>query len=411
MAEPPDIDRPDIDRPDIDRPDIDRPDTGRPDIGRADTGRPDTDRADIDNTAVRVDGADLNFLREYHDPLTARRVAVAVLTSIFYHVIVIGSIVLAPDIERIETTPVLTVDVRKAVPLYVPAELLQKDPNKGKVTHMLDVRSAAAPSLVPQAPKFRPPEPVVARNTPPAPVVPQPPKPEPPKVDPAKIEPAKIEPPKIEAEAAPPPVPAGRLPQVAAPAPPEKPKLAFENVGAAGTGPRTTYTPNPFSKVPDPRTAAENALRASVQPGQAGPGSSGVMVGDVDEMNVAPSPNQAGAAGPVRSNLQLLSDPKGFDFKPYLIQVLTAVRSNWLAVIPESARLGRRGRVLVQFIIDKRGGIPKLVIAESSGAAALDRAAVAGISASSPLPPLPSGFAGSEIRLQLAFAYNQPAAH
>jgi TonB family protein len=149
-------------------------------------------------------------------------------------------------------------------------------------------------------------------------------------------------------------------------------------------------------------------LRASVQPGQ---GSQGVVVGDVDEMSVAPSPNQPSTAGPVRSNLQLLSDPKGVDFKPYLIQVLTAVRSNWLAVIPESARLGRKGRVLVQFIIDKRGGIPKLVIAESSGASALDRAAVAGISASNPFPPLPNGFRGDEIRLQLAFTYNQPAAH
>jgi TonB family protein len=194
---------------------------------------------------------------------------------------------------------------------------------------------------------------------------------------------------------------------VNAPPPTEKPKLAFEDVGAAGTAPRTPYNPNASAKVPDPRVVAENALRPSLQPGQ---GSSGVVVGDVDEMNSAASPNQAAVAGPVRSNLQLLSDPKGFDFKPYLLQVLTAVRRNWLAVIPESARLGRRGRVLVQFIIDKRGGIPKLVIAESSGAAALDRAAVAGISASSPLPPLPSGFTGSEIRLQLAFAYNQPAA-
>jgi TonB family protein len=363
--------------------------------------------ADMDRTSARPEGGEINFLREYRDPVTPRRVAIAVVTSILYHVVVIGSIVLAPDIERIETAPVAAAELRKAVPLYLPPELMQKDPNKGKVTRMLDVRSAAAPSLVPQAPKFRPPEPVVARNIPAAPpvvspVVQQPPKPEP----------ARIEPPKIEAESAPPPVPAGRLPQTAPP-PPDKPKLAFENVGSGGSGPRTTYTPNPFSKVPDPKTAAENALRASVQPSPnaAGQGASGVVVGDVDEMNAAASPDQAGAAGPVRSNLQLLSDPKGFDFKPYLIQVLTAVRANWLAVIPESARLGRRGRVLVQFIIDKRGGIPKLVIAESSGAAALDRAAVAGISASNPLPPLPAGFTGNEIRLQLAFAYNQPAAH
>ena len=117
-------------------------------------------------------------------------------------------------------------------------------------------------------------------------------------------------------------------------------------------------------------------------------------------------PGAAPSTGPSRSNLQLLSDPKGVDFKPYLVQVLAAVRTNWLAVIPESARLGRRGRVLVQFIIDRRGTIPKLVIAESSGTAAFDRAAVAGISASNPFPPLPTAFQGNEIRLQLAFTYN-----
>ena len=70
--------------------------------------------------------------------------------------------------------------------------------------------------------------------------------------------------------------------------------------------------------------------------------------------------------------------------------------------------MGRRGRVLVQFIIDRRGGVPKLVIAESSGTAAFDRAAVAGISASK-FDPLPGAFQGKEIRLQLAFTYNQPA--
>jgi len=365
-----------------------------------------SNQADKGRTGLPPSDIDLHLLREWREPVTPRRVAVAVLVSVFYHVLIIGSIVLAPDIERVETAPILLADIRKAVPLYVPQELMQRDPNKGKITRMLDVRSAAEPAAIPQAPRFRLPAPVVTRPIPAAPTVVAPPTPELP-----KPEAPKPEPPRIEAEATPPPLPAGRLPQVTTPPPPEKPKLAFENVGAAGTGPRTSYTPNPSSKVPDPRVVAENALRASVQPssGQAGQGA-GVMVGDVDEMNVAPSPNQAGAAGPVRSNLQLLSDPKGFDFKPYLIQVLTAVRGNWLAVIPESAKLGRKGRVLVQFIIDKRGGIPKLVIAESSGAAALDRAAVAGISASSPLPPLPSGFNGNEIRLQLAFAYNQPAA-
>jgi len=328
---------------------------------------------------------ELNLLREWREPITARRFARAALGSLGVHLVVLVALVLALGNGPVRNVPFLFVDLRRSVPLYMPRELTQRETNKGQITRILDVRSSTAPAALPQAPRFRPPEP--------APV-------------PALPAPIVVEPPKIEAEAAPPPPPppsAGRLPQPAPP-PPDKPKLAFENVGAGG--PQPGRNPNPVSKVPDLRVAAENALRASIQPGQ---GSAGIVVGDVEEMMVAPSPNQPSTAGPVRSNLQLLSDPKGVDFKPYLIQVLTVVRTNWLAVIPESARLGRKGRVLVQFIIDRRGGIPKLVIAESSGAAALDRAAVAGISASNPLPPLPTGFQGDEIRLQLAFSYNQPA--
>ena len=96
----------------------------------------------------------------------------------------------------------------------------------------------------------------------------------------------------------------------------------------------------------------------------------------------------------------------GVDFKPYLIRVLSAVKRNWMAVVPESARLGRRGKVVIQFVISKDGSVPKLVIATPSGAEALDRAAVAGISASNPFPPLPSEFRGAVIRLQLNFLYN-----
>jgi TonB family protein len=113
----------------------------------------------------------------------------------------------------------------------------------------------------------------------------------------------------------------------------------------------------------------------------------------------APQPSQ-------RSRLELLSDPMGVDFKPYLIQILAAVKRNWLAVIPESARLGRQGRVQIQFAIARNGQVPKLVIALPSGTDALDRAAVAGISASNPFPPLPAEYRAEQIRLQFTFLYN-----
>jgi TonB family protein len=96
----------------------------------------------------------------------------------------------------------------------------------------------------------------------------------------------------------------------------------------------------------------------------------------------------------------------GVDFKPYLIRILAAVKRNWLAVYPESARLGRKGRVLIQFAIARDGSVPKLVIALPSGTRALDLAAVAGVDSSTPFPPLPDDFHGSQVRLQFTFTYN-----
>ncbi len=107
------------------------------------------------------------------------------------------------------------------------------------------------------------------------------------------------------------------------------------------------------------------------------------------------------------SLVELLSDPRGVDFRPYLTQVLASVRRNWFAVIPESARLGMtRGRTLIQFSVARNGSVPKLVIARSSGTPPLDRAAVAGVSASNPFPPLPAEYLGQDIRLQFTFLYN-----
>ena len=76
-------------------------------------------------------------------------------------------------------------------------------------------------------------------------------------------------------------------------------------------------------------------------------------------------------------------------------------------VIPESARLGiEKGRVAIQFSISREGDVPKLVIASSARSQPLDRASVAGVSASLPFPPLPREFSGDEIRVQLVFLYN-----
>jgi TonB family protein len=178
--------------------------------------------------------------------------------------------------------------------------------------------------------------------------------------------------------------------------PQEKPKLTFERPG-------TPTGQTGLGRIPaPPKNTIEEAAR-QVARGSRG----GIVVGDIDGGPGA-SPNSPAVPipGKMGSAVELMSDPMGVDFWPYLLRVLSSVRRNWYAVIPESAKLGRRGRTVIQFAISKDGSVPKLVIAAPSGAEALDRAAVAGISASNPFPPLPPEFRGGQIRLQFVFKYN-----
>ncbi len=102
----------------------------------------------------------------------------------------------------------------------------------------------------------------------------------------------------------------------------------------------------------------------------------------------------------------ILSDTRGVDFGPYLLRVIYSVRQNWYAVIPESARLGEKGRVAIVFEIIKDGSVPELRLVGSSGSEPLDRAALASIRASNPFPPLPEEFTGNHLVLQFIFLYN-----
>jgi TonB family protein len=257
---------------------------------------------------------------------------------------------------------------RLVMPLVEPlTELTQKAPNKGKIN-----KEFTTPEVQPRAHILIPPGPL-------APPPPQQFQPAPtPAPKPAAPPP---EPPKIEANAA----PKTDLPQIAVPPPQiepvEKPKLAFENPPAP---------PPPTGTLP--RVTVEQTLREVMRnPSAAGGGRA---------VNLPPSP------GVQPNTMQLLSDPQGVDFTPYLTQLRAAVLRYWRSVWPESARMGRSGRVSLQLSIDRTGMVPKLAIASSSGVDALDRAAVAAVSGSIPFPPLPREFKGDQIKIQLNFDYN-----
>ncbi|HSC45839.1 MAG TPA: TonB C-terminal domain-containing protein [Candidatus Acidoferrum sp.] len=110
--------------------------------------------------------------------------------------------------------------------------------------------------------------------------------------------------------------------------------------------------------------------------------------------------------GPV----QILTPTEGVDFNDYIQRVIASVRRNWYAVMPESAQLGDKGIVVLEFSIHRDGSVPgnepdKL---RGSGKEPLDRAAISAIRSSNPFDHLPPAFTGPEIRLRFIFLYNLP---
>jgi TonB family protein len=103
---------------------------------------------------------------------------------------------------------------------------------------------------------------------------------------------------------------------------------------------------------------------------------------------------------------QILSDTMGVNFDPYLLRVYLIVRRNWYSVIPEIARLGRQGRVVLEFSIQRNGNVPDVLLVSGSGTESMDSAAHASIRLSNPFPQLPAEYPGGEIRLRFGYFYN-----
>ncbi len=312
----------------------------------------------------------------------------AVIGSIGFHIFLILFVVFGPSEEphRWEPERVVT---RRVTPLVdPPTQITQKAPNRNPVSKELNIEAirpkpaVKMPSPAPAAHKtFSPPPVVIAKSQP----VPQP------------VIQAVPEPPKIELPKDSPKLPA-LAPPAAPPPPPEKPKLAFQTPSAPAvpTGPV------------NPKFASPPSVSQAIQNLAHGEGSGGMSVGDsiADLNGSGPGLNLPASPGRQLSHLDLKSDPMGVDFKPYLIRVLATVKRNWLAIYPEAARLGTRGKVTVEFSVGTDGKIQKIAYYSQSGSRPLDEAAVAALSMSNPLPTLPPEFKGQRIILQFTFAYN-----
>jgi TonB family protein len=314
--------------------------------------------------------------------------------SVTLHLAAIAALMLVPS--SVFTVRKAASSFRIATPLVAPpAELTQTVPNREKVGKEFTLEN-----LLPR-PRLRMPPGAVSTTRPATPLAEAPrpktvPLPEPPQIDLSGRQLAQA-------------LPAVAPGRITAPPPQiqteEKPKLAFEKPTAVSALPKPQQRGiAPPQAITRPDTSVEAATRAAARSGH-----TGLAVGDLDALGqggLGTGLDLPPAMEKTATALELLSDPEGVDFRPYLIRILATVKRNWLVVIPESARMGRTGKVEIQFAINRDGSVPKLVIASSSGTDALDRAAVAGISASNPFPPLPDEFHGNQVRLQFTFLYN-----
>ena len=180
------------------------------------------------------------------------------------------------------------------------------------------------------------------------------------------------------------------------PAENQEAKLKLEDVPAASESGANLKLPSA-----SPGEAIQQSLQAASRGRSSGqfPGSGG----GPGQFN---NPNSSFSIG----GMQVLSDTRGVDFGPYLRRVIAVVRQNWYDVIPESARLGQKGICSVDFAIQVDGSVPGLDLSSSSGSEALDRAAEAGIHASTPFEPLPSEYlakGGRDLKLRFIFLYNE----
>jgi TonB family protein len=156
-----------------------------------------------------------------------------------------------------------------------------------------------------------------------------------------------------------------------------------------------------------PGRALEDSIRGAAGRGQTPPVSFG---GAMPRGGGGGLSGGGGGAGDgfLGGGVQMLTPDQGVDFSSYLNRVVDRVRREWYSTMPESARMGDRGRVVIDFKIMRDGSVPlpEPILRATSTKEPLDRAALSAIRGSSPFEQLPSAFSGPYIELRFIFFYN-----
>lgn len=138
---------------------------------------------------------------------------------------------------------------------------------------------------------------------------------------------------------------------------------------------------------------------------------------DVAQNNASPSSPAPTVCDPDSfepgSPLEVLGDMSSVDIRQYLREVMRRIRINWHGAIPPSApsSSSNKGCAAIEFSIEKDGRLAGMKLVQSSGNAALERSAQAGITASAPFAPLPEQFTGDSLALRFHFHYNPQRGH
>lgn len=289
--------------------------------------------------------------------------AVARFASIAFHFVVILLILFGPKLFPYHP-PTDAEIARNITDLYIPSDLNRFS------------KTPSAPR--PKAPVMKVDPRLLRQLAPPRAAQPAPAQPEPPRENPTPAKPAPVAPLSM-----PHPAESPVRPQI--PPPDAAPSLVL------------------------PRFSPGKALQESMQEAMKGGGSEGVASeGPIGRGGYGGG--GGGGRGFGGNAVEILTPTEGVDFSTYIARVLASVKRNWYAVMPESAQLGDKGKVVLQFRIMRNGVVPEQepVMMGSSGKEPLDRAASSSIRASTPFEPLPSAFSGPYIELRFIFLYNIP---
>jgi TonB family protein len=347
------------------------------------------DYTPVEPAPVPAESVELNLLLEWPGERSRSKKLGIIAASLAVHAVLLLLAIQLPSFVTL-TEPERTVTMRR-IPLYIPPDVLtQKAPNRQKPSKQIDLADLLAAQQLaarqaapkPSVKRFEIPKQALARKA-------------------VKTTPQILpEAPQIALNQGPGLAPPGAATGITAPPPPAPVQQPFQNVGAEAP-------PNPHPKLAPPKNPVEAAVNGLAQSGN---GRHLIITDDNASEPLPGAPGSIGKPGAQHAAVELQSDPQGADFKPYLMHILAIVRANWRRVIPESARMGMlRGRTVLEFIIDRDGNIPKMVISDPSGSQPLDQAAVAGLSMSNPLLPLPADYKGQQVRLAFAFSYNMPS--